>query len=486
MNDLMNKDNKDNSFIGKIKASFSGRKFRSGAYVSLISAIVVIIVLVANLIISKVDLKVDLSTHNMYTLSDETKQMISNLKDDITIYYMTETGSESPVIKKIAEKYDSLSNHITVVSKDPVLYPKFSAQYVEDKVTPDSFIVVNNSTGRAKYIDYSEMLIQTLNTQTYENETTGIDVEGKITSAILYVTNPDIPVMYVVQGHGETEIGDVFKTSMDKQNVKVETISTLTQGSIPADCNILFINSPTADLSADETAMIKDYMTAGGNAIIALDYKAEGLTNFKSLLDYYGIEPINGIIFEGDTNMHLPNNPHFLVPQILSHDITQHAIDKKVFVISAVASGLNISNTKRSSLTIDPLLSTSASAYSKVNINSATVSKEDGDINGPFYVGLLATDTYQNVTSHMAVYTSGLFFDDSAIEKYGNGDILTGTVGYLSGQATALSIPTKSLAQARLNVTQQQGIIWGAVAIFIIPFLILVTGIIVTLKRRKR
>ena len=486
MNDLKNNGNKENSFIGKIKASFSGRKFRSGAYVTLISAIVVIIVLVINLIISKIDLQVDLSNHNLYTLTDDTTQMVRNLKDDITIYYMTETGSESPVIQKIAEKYDSLSKHITVVSKDPVLYPKFAAQYVEDTITSDSFIVVNNSTGRAKYIDYSEMLIQTLNTQTYQNETTGIDVEGKITSAILYVTNPDLPVMYVVQGHGEVEIGEVFKTSMNKQNVKVETISTLTQSSIPEDCDILFFNSPTADLSDDEAAMIKDFMTTGGNAIITLDYKAEGLTNFKSLLDYYGIELVDGIIFEGDTNRHLPNTPHFLVPQILSHDITQRAIDKKVFVISAAASGLNISNTKRSSLTVDPLLATSASAYSKVNINSKTVSKEDGDINGPFYVGLLATDTYQNVTSHMAVYTSGFFFDDSAIEKYGNGDILTGTVGYLSGQATALSIPTKSLAQSRLNVTQQQGIIWGAVAIFIIPFLIIVAGIIVNLKRRKR
>jgi ABC-2 type transport system permease protein len=411
--------------------------------------------------------------------------MLENLSDDITIYYMIQPGNETAIYQEIAQKYDSLSDKVALESKDPVLYPTFASKYVEDEVAQNSFIVVNNTTGRAKYIDGNDMLVQELNYETYQYETKGVDVEGKLTSAIQYVTTTDLPILYVVEGHGEAAIGDSFNASMEKMNITVQTLKTISQSSIPEDCDILYINAPESDFSAEETTMIKDYMAAGGNAVVTLDYMAEGLDNFKSILEYYGIEMVNGIVMEGDNNMHLPNNPHYIVPNVINHEITSQVEDNNIPVIMPISSGLQISDTKRSSLTVDPILSTSDKAYAKLGTSITTYEKGDGDINGPFYLGLAATDTYNNVNSNLVVFSTEGTFDESTA-TYGNADILSGTIGFLSGDMATLSIPTKSVTPETVQLTQQQAIFWGAVVVIILPVIILLIGVMVSLKRRKR
>ena len=468
------------------KASFTGRRFRSGVYVTAVSAIVIGIIIVINMFISQMGLKIDLTSRKLYTLSEETKDLLQNMDEDLTLYLLAQTGNEETDFVRIAQEYERHSKHIKLVLKDPILYPKFASKYVEEEVSQNSFLVVNNETDTAKYIAYHDMIETEFDYNTFQSHQTGIDVEGEVTSAIAYVTNPDLPLMYVVEGHGEREIGQEFKLLMDRLNIQVETLSTLTKETIPEDCDILFINTPTSDFSDEEVSMIKDYMAAGGNAIITLNYKSNELANFKSILDYYGVEVTDGIIVEGDADKFLPGYPHFLIPDTVNHEITNTVKDKKVYVIAPVSSGLSLSETTRSSLNIDPLLETSDTAYSKINVYSDTMSKEDGDIQGPFYLGLLASDTYDNTSSNLAVFSTEMMFDDSMLREYGNGDILTATMKALVGDESTIVIPAKRVVNDYIYITQQQGILWGALAVIVIPVGVLATGIVVNMKRRKK
>ena len=480
-------DNHNNKFIGGLKASFSGRKFRSGAYVTVVSAFAIGIVIIINMIVSQMGIQLDLTSRKLYSLTDETIDLVRNLEEDVTIYMLAATGSEDPDFERIAQEYEKHSKHIRFVHKDPILYPKFASEYTDEEISQNSFIIANEETGRAKYLDYSELVVSEFDYNTFRSNITGYDFEGKVTSAIQYVTNPDLPIMYVVQGHGEKEIGEVFREAMDRLNIQVEPLEIIKKENVPEDCDILFINSPSSDFQEEEINRIKEYMIAGGNAIITLDYQSVDLTNFKSLMEYYGVEVTDGFVVEGDNNMHLPNYPHFLVPDVVNHDITDQVFDNKVYVISPVSSGLVISDTTRSSLNIEPLLTTSDMAYAKTNIYAETLSKEEGDLEGPFYVGLLASDTYDGVTSNMAVFSSEMTFDESMIQAYGNGNILSGAIRYMSGdEVTPISIASKSILSDHIYVTQQQAILWGILVILVMPAFILIAGIVVNVKRRKR
>jgi hypothetical protein len=150
-----------------------------------------------------------------------------------------------------------------------------------------------------------------------------------------------------------------------------------------------------------------------------------------------------------------------------------------------ISSGLSLLDSKRSSLTITPLLQTSDQAYSKVNDNATTCEKEIGDIEGPFYTGLLASDTFKGVTSNLLVYSSGYVFDDSSFD-YGNYDILTGTMNYLAGDAAPVTVKTRSIIPEAVRFTEKEAAFWGALVTIILPLAILAMGFVVILRRRKR
>lgn len=472
----------------KIQKSFTSRKFIGGAYATVISAVVIIVVILVNIFATELNLKVDVSKEGMYTITDVTKNYVKGIKDDITIYYMAQTGNEDSTFTEVAEKYPNLSSHIKLEYKDPVLYPNFSTQYVKDTITDNSVIVVNNTNGRAKYVDNSDMLVTQIDYNTYTSNVTGVDIEGQITSALQYVTTENLPVMYMVNGHGETEIGTTLASSIAKANVTTNTISTLTTDSIPEDCSILLINGPTTDFSEDEVAMIKEYLTNGGNAIILADYRAQGLTNFNGLLNYYGVELVNGVVIEGDRNYYTGQYPNTLVPSLAYQDITSDLRTNKTAVIVPTASGIKALDSVRSTVTVTPLLTTSDSAYSKVDINSSTIEKESADIEGPFNLGVAITENYNDVETKLVVYGSAYIIDESFMSypSIGNMDLFLNSINYMSTDQETLAVRTRSIEQAYLTLNAAQVNLLAPVFVAVIPVIILAIGGFVCVRRRKK
>ncbi len=485
--EIVEKPNKV-SLKEKMHKSFTSRKFIGGAYATAISAIVIVVTILVNILATELDLKVDVSKDGRYTISDVTKDYVKNIKDDITLYYMVQNGNEDSTFTEIAQKYPNLSSHIKLTYKDPVLYPNFSKQYVEDTITDNSIIVVNNTNGRAKYIDNSDMLVTEVDYQTYQTNVTGVDIEGQITSALQYVTTEDLPVMYMVKGHGETEIGTTLAASLAKVNVTTNTLSTLTTDSIPEDCSFLLMNGPTTDYSEEEVAMVKDYLIKGGSAIILADYRAKDLPNFNGLLNYYGVELVKGIIIEGDKEHYTGQYPNTLVPDISYEDITSSLKSDNRAVIVPTATGIQTLDSARSTVTVTPLLTTSDAAYSKVDINSNTVDKESSDLDGPFNLGVTITENYNDVETKLVVYGSVYLADESFVSypSIGNLDLLLNTVSYLAGQQETLAVPTKSVVQAYLTLNAAQVNILAPIIVVVIPVIILSIGGYICIRRRKK
>lgn len=472
----------------KIKASFASRKFRGGAYATAVSAVVIVIIIILNVIITELDLKIDISKEGKYTLTDVTKNYVKDIKDDITIYYLAQTGQEDKTTSQIIEKYPQASGHIKVEYKDPLMYPNFASQYVDDKITSDSVLVVNKANNRAKYVDSSDMIVTEIDYQTYQSYQTGIDVEGQVTSAIQYVTTDDLPIMYTVTGHGETDLSSTVTTALGKINVTSKSINTLTTETIPEDCSLLLINAPQNDFSPDEVTMIKDYLGKGGDALIYTDYNSGNLENFGSLLNYYGVSVVSGIVVEGSRDHYMGQYINYLVPNIESHDITSSLKSAGTLVVAPQASGLQALDNARSTIETTPLLTTSDEAYSKTNVSSTNAEKEDGDIDGPFNLGLAVTETYNDAETKLVVYGSSLLIDESTVStsSLGNLDLFLNSVNYVTDKKDTLAVRTVSTEQQYLNVTAAQANLWSVLIVVVLPVLVLASGGYVVLRRRKK
>lgn len=107
--------------LSAFKGSGSGRNaFRGGGYAMVITAIVLAIVLLVNVAVSALPTNLtqfDMSASKLYSITSNTKAVVNNLEDDVTIYWIVQADEEDAIIEALLDKYDSLSDHISVEKK---------------------------------------------------------------------------------------------------------------------------------------------------------------------------------------------------------------------------------------------------------------------------------------------------------------------------------------------------------------------------------
>lgn len=399
------------------KRRWGERRLKNGSYSVAMTAVVAAGAVAVNLIVSELPsqyTQLDVSEMKLSSLTDQSKEFLAGLDKDVTLYYIVQDTGEDTNVSHLLERYEGQSSHVKVERVDPVLSPNFAAQYTAETLPDNSVIAVCGEANRV--ISYSEMYESEFNYSYYTYETTGFDAEGQITSAIAAVSSEDLPKLYTLTGHGELEINSVYAQSIEKENIETEALNLLTAEQVPEDADCLLIASPTSDLSNAETQKILAYLRTGGNAIIITDYEENEMPNLNTVLNYYGVSLVDGVVLEKNSNYY-SQVPYYLIPDINSTEITADMTGGQSYTFLAAAQGLQISDEVRDTLNITSVLSTSDTAYSKINVTGMTTyEKEEGDIAGPFELGVIATETVE-VTEELleeinAALESGEFADD--------------------------------------------------------------------------
>ena len=383
------------------------RLLRNGSYSAVLTAFVVAGAVVVNLIAAELPSQytsLDVSDDKLYTLTDQTKKLVSSLTEDVTLYYIVQDSNRDSTVSRLLERYDDLSSHITVEERDPVLYPSFVSQYTSDSLTENSVIVVCGDQSRI--VNYEDMYEQEFNYTYYTYETTGFDGEGQITSAISGVSSGELPTLYVLTGHNELTLDDAMTRAIEKENVAIESLNLITADAVPDDAGCLLIYSPTQDLSDAETVKILNYLRTGGRAVILTDYTAQEMPNLASVLEYYGVALEEGIVLEGDSQRYV-QLPYYLIPDINSTDFTSDLTGGSTYVLMAAAQGILTLEESRDGVSISSILTTSDSSYSKADPqNMSTYEKEAGDTDGPFDIGVAITETVELTDELLAEISS--------------------------------------------------------------------------------
>ena len=475
----------------KLIGTISKKHIKNGSYTMVMSVIFIAVVIVINMIVSTIPSKyseIDISSQKLYSIGDETKEMLKDLEKDVTIYQIAQSGSEDENIANLLKKYEDESKHIKVEQKDPVVNPKFVSQYTSDDLSANSLIVVCGD--RNKVIDYNNMYETSIDYQTYSSQTTGFDGEGQITSAIGYVTSENLPVLYTVEGHGEKDMDSSIKEDIEKANMDIKSLNLLTEGNVPDDADCLFIDSPSTDFSSDEKDAIIEYLEDGGKAMIFSDYTTEDMPNFDAILENYGVQRVDGVVFEGDNQHYAMQMPYYLVPTINSTDASSETASAGYYVLAPYAQGIKQLDDVRDTVKIESILTTSDQAYSKTDLNSNTIEKEDGDVEGPFDLGVSITESLDDDKETQIVYYSTSNLMDSQTNQMvsgGNEKLIIESLKWMTDteESASVSIPSKSLEVSYLTITDYDAAFWKICTIALIPGLFLVIGFVVWIKRRK-
>ena len=456
---------------------------QGGSYSLAMTAIVLAILIVVNILASALPTtltKFDISSTKLYSITSNTKVVVNALQKDVTIYWIVQAGEEDSIIENLLGKYESLSDHIEVVKKNPDIYPTFAEQYTSETVANNSLVVECGDKNR--YIAYDDIYLTEANMTTYSYDSS-FDGEGAITSAIDYVVNEDQPQLYILEGHGEAELSETLTNQITKENIETATFSLLNTDEIPEEADAILIYAPSTDLSEEEAKLLSEYAENGGKLMVLAGPTEEGtLKNLYSILGDYGVEPVEGIVVEEDREHYVFQSPYILLPDMAEDEITSPLIEENYYAIMPIAQGLNVDN---ASSEVTALLTTSATSFSKAaGYELSTYEKEEGDIDGSFAVAVsIACDNDGQI-----VWFSSSDFLDDMYNSYSSGaniDMAMNAFSSMLGENEAVAIRSKSLNYNYLTISDSQASVLKGVMIGAFPLAYLGIGILVILRRRK-
>ena len=91
-----------------LHAKTDAKALKHGAYASVLTAAVVVAVVLLNLVVRALPSQYtdyDISLGAIFTLSDQTKTLLSQLDREVEVYYLAQTGQEDENITRLLERY---------------------------------------------------------------------------------------------------------------------------------------------------------------------------------------------------------------------------------------------------------------------------------------------------------------------------------------------------------------------------------------------
>ena len=471
--------------IQKIKNKAPNRYFRKGAATMVTMAVVVAVAIGINVAVGAVPesiTKIDMTTGGLYTLGDTTKTVVESLQKPVQIYYLVQDGQQDAAVETLLNRYAQQSKNISWELKDPTVYPTFAHNY--DDASEGSLIV---TCGEKYQVLANYNLYQYDYDYTIGNYDSSFDGENQITSALRYVSSEETPMIYQLKGHNESQLPSDISDRMKQQNLATEQINLLNLEQVPEDAAAVMLVYPQKDLTEHETQLLQSYLDNGGKLMLFGGLPQSDMTNLSGILSQYGLHSTNGLVVEQDSAHIYGGFPNVLLPNIVQNSMTQGA-DTNGYVLMESCEGIVVDEELPENVTATRLLTTSEQAISKANWTElSTWEKEEGDLQGPFSVGVWAEKTIEDTQSAVVWFGSAGLLDSNA-DALVNGNNFALVLSVLAGLAgqdvETLGIASKTLAAEYLVVPTADASRWNIICMYVLPFVALVVGIAVAIRRR--
>ena len=449
------------------------RQTKFAFYVTVYTLIIATAVVVVNVLADRYNKSYDGTANKRYSLSDQTRKIVSELNQDATIRYFDQSTSLDRA-KDLLDQYANLSSRVKV-------------EYVDaDK---------NIEQARAfEVTDYGTTIIEIGEKR---EEAKSLTEEG-ITGAFVRTLKGKTRTVCFVTGSGEHQIEDTdrngfsaFKELLSKDQYESKSINLVQTAQIPTECTVIVVGGPTSDYQQPAVEALKKYVEEGGRALFMLDAPLKMSRQIadndllSKQLESWGITLNKDLILELNPIGQLMG----LGPQIaLVSEYDSHPI---VTAMRGVTTGFPFSRsleTKSSGETnASKLFSSSDSSVATTNLSSNEIDPNDpANKKGPLAIaaaGSFATGK-ENVEGRFVVVGSSFWAANSFISFNGNGDLALNTLNWLSSDEDLISIRPKEQEDRRITMTQSQFSWVRLVSQFLLPLTMVLLGAAVWWRRR--
>ena len=478
-----------------IGRSFEGKNAKYGS-VAIGSILVFVGILVAvNWIASRQNKRWDLTESKQFSLSDQTRQILSGLKAPLNVHVFYAGQDSEGRYRDQFEEYVYLSKQISVEYVNGDSKPTVAEKF-EITAYPTIVFEYQGRTQRATSGD-----------------------EQAITNALKKILEGKTKKAYFLQGHGERDPDDQStalgykgaSAGLVDENFEVAKLQLAQAGSIPADAMVIIVAGATIDLLPKETEQITDYLKNGGKLLLLLDPPAKGgkvqPEGLIALAKSWGIQVGYDLIVDPQGQA---LGAGAEVPIGMP---TQHQISAKLrgtAMAFSVARSVAPIEGGTDGKVAQTITESGPASWAEKDIEGLyktsrpTKDTDKGDKAGPISIGAAVSapsaapapapaptdkpgqkpEEGPKPESRLVVYGDSDFASNRWVQQLGNGNLFLNSVNWLAQQEDLIAIRPRDPEDRRVELTEGQATSIRYLTILVLPLLLFANAVRVYWKRR--
>jgi len=409
------------------------------------------------------------------TVSADTRRLLAELDEPVTITaFVRDEPQLRRQIRDLVGSYQRFKDDITL-------------DFINPDTNPEQVRELGISSGgelRVSYRGRSEN-IQTLSEQTLSN-------------SLLRLSRQEARWIVFLTGHGEREprgetnhgLG-IFGGELERKGLNVQTVN-LAKAGIPANTSLLVIAGPRVNLLPGEVDALRHYINQGGNLL----WLAEpgDLHGLEPLAEQLGIDFLPGQVVDAGSQMFGIDNPTFVV--IAGYPQNEITGEMTAVTVFPEAAALELRDTGE--WTQQPLLTTLARSWTELGELAGEISF-DADTDeraGPLDIGVVLTRkrsaggdteaTEDLPEQRVIVVGDGDFLSNTYLGNAGNLGLGLNMVHWLSHDDAFIDIRVPGAPDTNLELGRTAQAVIGLGLLFGLPLLLLASGLLIWLRRRRR
>lgn len=517
----------------KTKTESGGvKKLKHGAMATTLTIIFFVFLVLVNVVATKLferyPITFDLTEEKIYSISDETEEYIKSIDMDVTITVCAEEADFSALssytqqANEVMKTYSKYNSKIKYQYMDINSNPDFYKDYTDD-VTQYDIIVETNPVddngdkikrtrviGLVDLVEFNDELTEMFSQygitakeyakqigndltflSYYGNYIESSSAEQAFTSAIMAVTDPSPVTVTFLEGREELSQLQYFRSFLSANGYTVNSINITTE-EIPEDTDVIVIAAPKVDYLDAELDKVDKFLLNGsmlGKQLIYIADSGQGATpNIEEFLNEYGISIGEGVICETYASNYYGYN-FYTIANNISDDFTQDLTVNDPALLVLASRPVNTLFESDGMLKTFNYVTSTDDAYTIDNINEQnTLTK--GKQN---YI-VLATKASFGVENDDTYYSNILAIGSTSIledrvlqtNQYQNAVYILSVLNGMTGKTQGITITPKVISGNIFDINESQKNRLKWTFILIIPAAVLITGLVIWIRRKNR
>ncbi len=498
------------------------RNLKYGSTAIIVSAVLIFSIIMINAIFTALSSKYafysDMTKKQTYTLSNETKEVLSDITENVEIIFCNDRDKIYENLNEILltaenlnDEYEWLSIKFVNIIKNPLEVKAYQASS-EDTINPTDVIIRSGE-------EYKRLKQE--NFYVFDSDGTtiwGFQAEEQFASAILSVTAAETPVAYYTSSHLEN-VPTALLDTITKAGYEVKSID-LALEDISPDARLVIISNPKKDFSGGEGSELekldKFLSQDFGSLICFLDPVADDLKNLEAYLYEWGVVFENNTV--KNTSLSVSADGQSVVAEYCTDNTTGSTLidefaalatrPKPIFEDAGTISvNPNFSLNREYDESEENGLGTPTGSYvsgyrdiSPVFVAAdGTVSYAVGEENG---TALDAADAYLMTVSRQTVAIGDDYFSSYVLcantamfcneqwvvsNTYANNDVLYAALKQFGREKVPSGIDYKELASYTIeDMTNGEANSWSIILITVLPISFALVGTVICIRRKYR